>query len=338
MPIMMLLAGTAIAMGTAGVGIGAKGGIDQARAQKLNKNSNERMEKAAFRLEEQRKKCSCALQALGGEKLFVLNHSIRGFVDTFSKLKNVDFTVSEGLEELEKIRLDKQEFEEMQDMTHFSSSLLEGASAGAVGGALTAFGAYSAATSLATASTGTAIASLSGAAAKSATLAWFGGGSIASGGAGVAGGTAVLGGLVAGPALLIMGIIVGAKAGKNLENAKANAYQANETCEELENGALACIAIRRRGYLYYHLLARLDAYLTPLVYAMQEIVEKEGNDYSRFTLDSKKIIASAASAACSVKAVLDTPILTFEGNLTEESEVTAEKLLKEAGKKQIAIS
>ena len=47
------------------------------------------------------------------------------------------------------------------------------------------------------AGTGVAIGSLSGAAAKSATLAWLGGGSIASGGFGVAGGTVVLGGAVA---------------------------------------------------------------------------------------------------------------------------------------------
>ena len=80
----------------------------------------------------------------------------------------------------------------------------------AAGGSLAAFGAYSAATTFATASTGTAIASLSGAAASNATLAFFGGGSLAAGGLGMAGGAAVLGGLVAGPALLVMGIIIGA--------------------------------------------------------------------------------------------------------------------------------
>lgn len=60
---------------------------------------------------------------------------------------------------------------------------------------------------LATASTGTAISTLSGAAATNATLAWFGGGSLATGGLGMAGGTVVLGGLVAVPAIIIMGLI-----------------------------------------------------------------------------------------------------------------------------------
>ena len=47
--------------------------------------------------------------------------------------------------------------------------------------------------SLGTASTGTAISTLSGAAATKATLAWLGGGAIAAGGLGIAGGAVVLG-------------------------------------------------------------------------------------------------------------------------------------------------
>ncbi|MCY3774106.1 MAG: hypothetical protein OXG98_19050, partial [Gemmatimonadetes bacterium] len=58
------------------------------------------------------------------------------------------------------------------------------------------------------------ISGLSGAAAKSATLAWFGGGSIASGGGGVAIGSAVLGGVVAVPATLVTGFFIGNKVQK----------------------------------------------------------------------------------------------------------------------------
>ena len=65
---------------------------------------------------------------------------------------------------------------------------------------------------LGSASTGTAILSLSGAAATNATLAGLGGGSLAVGGGGMALGSIVLGGLVAGPALLVGSFFVGAKA------------------------------------------------------------------------------------------------------------------------------
>lgn len=80
-----------------------------------------------------------------------------------------------------------------------------GAIAGTGMGAGTAAGMFVAVSAARTASTGTAIASLSGAAASSSTLAWLGGGSLAAGGMGVAGGTAVLTGIVALPALLAIG-------------------------------------------------------------------------------------------------------------------------------------
>jgi len=44
----------------------------------------------------------------------------------------------------------------------------------------------------------------------------------------MAGGTMVLGGLIAGPALLVMGVIVGAKSQEKLEKALANKAQADE--------------------------------------------------------------------------------------------------------------
>ncbi|MBD9730459.1 helix-turn-helix transcriptional regulator [Streptomyces sp. H28] len=74
-----------------------------------------------------------------------------------------------------------------------------GAAGAAVGGAA-AYGAFTAAALFGTASTGTAISTLSGVAATNATLALLGGGTLAAGGAGMAGGTLLLTGMVAAPA------------------------------------------------------------------------------------------------------------------------------------------
>ncbi|MCG9751999.1 hypothetical protein L1D54_16095 [Vibrio brasiliensis] len=79
----------------------------------------------------------------------------------------------------------------------FNTSLNTGFG-GLVGGSA-ALGAWGLVSLVGSASTGTAISSLSGVAATNATLAWFGGGSIATGGAGMAGGFWVLGGIVAAP-------------------------------------------------------------------------------------------------------------------------------------------
>ena len=326
MPLPVLFIAVPAVLGSTGVGLTAKAGADHHAAKKLNDKSNLRIENAGLKLEKLREECGTSLQKLGEEKFFVLNNSIKNFVDLFGQLKNVDFTNSIGLEELGKFHVDKKEFKELEEMSKFTFSLGEGAVAGAAGGALAAFGAYSAAGMFATASTGTAIASLSGAAASNATLAFFGGGALSAGGLGMAGGTAILGGIVAGPALLVMGIITGAKAGKDLENAKANVAKANEICEQFENGSLQCIAIRRRTYMFYNLLAHLDCFLMPLCFEMEKIIAKEGTDYSVFCQESKKSIACAASVAVTIKAVLDSPILTEEGNLTDESRKAIENV------------
>ncbi len=323
MPIPFLFIGIAAVTGVTGMGATVKAGVDHSKAKSLNENSNRRMENAALRLDGKRVLCGKALQELGEIKTFVLANSVRSFLYSFTQIKNVDFSNSVGLEETDKLRIDQKDFEELSHLSMFSTSLVEGGITGTIGGALTAMGAFSAAGSLATASTGTAIATLSGAAAQNATLAFFGGGSLATGGLGMAGGTAVLGGLVAGPALLVMGIITGAKAGKALEDAKANASKTNEICKEFELGTDVCIAIRRRSYMFYNLIARLDTYMVPLIDKMNEIIQNEGIDYSKYTIDSKKTIAAAASIAVTIKSVLDTPILTETGELTKCSEEMA---------------
>lgn len=323
MPLPLLFIGIAAATGTFGVGSTIKAGIDANTAKLVNRSANEIVQNAIDWVNAQRLACGRSLTQLGEEKLFVLSSSITEFLDCFQKIKNVDFKDSEGLDELKKMHIDEQDFVEMRSLVNFAGSLASGAVAGTAGGALAAFGAYGAAQALAFASTGTAISALSGAAATNATLAFFGGGSLAAGGLGMAGGTAVLGGLVAGPALMVMGLVAGNAAKKNLEKAYTNKAEAIQIASQLNVAGLQCETIRRRTYMFYNLLARLDTYFLPLIYKMEDIVANEGEDYRAYSTDSKKVIASCASVAVSVKSVLDTPLLTDDGLLTDESESTA---------------
>lgn len=326
MPLPLLFIGLATATGSVGVGKSIKAGMDASKAKQINKSANEIVQESTDWLNEQRLACGKSLGYLGEEKLFVLNSSITEFLDSFTKIKNVDFRETEGIDELKNLKIDQKDFEELQSMVNFAGSVAGGAVAGTAGGALVAFGAYGAAQALACASTGTAIASLSGAAATNATLAFFGGGSLATGGLGMAGGSAVLGGLVAGPALMVVGFVAGAAAKKNLDKAYTNKAEAIQIAEELSAGALQCEAIRRRTYMFYNLLARLDSYFLPLIYKMEDILKTEGDDYKLYKPDSKKAIASCASIAVTIKSVLDTPLLTEEGGLTEESKTIVSSL------------
>lgn len=312
--------------GIAGAGKTVKSVVDNHKANRLTDDANARVDAARENLDRSRRICADALAALGEEKLFVLNNSIAGFIESFERIKNLELVDSLGLEELRKLRVDKESLAELKEMQKFAASVAGGVSAGIAGGALTAFGAYNAAMVFGAASTGTAISTLSGAAATNATLAFFGGGSLAAGGAGIAGGMMVLGGLVAGPALLVMGLITGKKADEKLELAKANSAQANEICEELGNAAFQCDAIRRRTNLFYTFLARLDARLVPLVFQLQDVLADEGEDYATYSPEAKSVVLRAATMAGSVKSILDTPILTEEGALTAESEGLVESL------------
>lgn len=328
MPIPLFFIGAAIATGVIGGSKTVKAAVDNNTATRINTRANENVEAAKDKLNLQRQLVSTSLEELGKQKLDVLNHDVMDFIHAFEQIKNVDFQSSVGLEELKNLHIDQNTFEELKELGNFAIEVAGGITAGAVGGALTALGAYGAAATFASASTGTAIATLSGAAATNATLAFFGGGALAAGGLGMAGGMVVLGGLVAGPALLVMGLITGAKSQEKLENALANKAQADEIVESLEAASFQCSAIRRRTYMFYNLLAHMDSIFMPQIWNMQDIIQAEGTDYREYKPESKKMIAMAASTACTIKSILDTPILTEDGELTESSE----KLTGEIGK------
>lgn len=328
MPLPLLFIGIIAFTSSAGVGGVIKAGFDENKAKLLNKNANEIVKESTDWLNAQRLACGNSLSQLGEEKMYVLTSTVAEFLNTFQKLKNVNFKDTEGLEELNKMHIDEHTFVEMRSMVNFAGSIAGGTVAGTAGGAFVALGAYGAAQALAAASTGTAIASLSGAAATNATLAFFGGGSLAAGGLGMAGGAVVLGGLVVGPALAVVGLFAGNAAKKDLEKAYTNKSEAIQIATQLNTAGLQCETIRRRTYMFYNLLARLDTYFLPLIYKMEDIFENEGDDYSKYSKESKAIVASCASIAVSIKSVLDTPILSDDGLLTNESEEKATSIEK----------
>jgi hypothetical protein len=127
---------------------------------------------------------------------------------------------------------------EQRDIEAFAGALtadvnwIKGAGVAALTGAGAYAGIPSAVTLVGAASTGTAISSLSGAAAQSATMAWLGGGSLAAGGGGVALGTTALGVVTIGPTMLIGGLTLNSQGEKAMTSAKGHEVKVAVAVEE----------------------------------------------------------------------------------------------------------
>ena len=58
----------------------------------------------------------------------------------------------------------------------------------------------------------------------------------------------------------------------------------------------------------------------PLFSDMCAVIQNSGTDFSKYTDEEKQIIAKTLALAGAIKAILDTPILDADGNLTTKSE------------------
>ena len=244
MPLPLLLVGAAVAAAGWGVkkGIDAKSDFDA--AESINEDAQEIFDKAKRSLEECQEETQSRLESLGRQKALLFEEALIPFVETYSRIKNVDFEDTNILDD--NIQITSGEILEIRDAAIHMKEVVGGA-AGALGsGALAGLAAYGS-VGLASASTGTAIAGLSGAAATNATLAWLGGGSLAAGGLGIAGGTAVLGGIVAAPVLLVGGLMLASKAEEAKENAVSNRLKAKAAAEAMETAEVAARAIGRKA-------------------------------------------------------------------------------------------
>jgi hypothetical protein len=178
---------------------------------------------------------------LGKLKQEIFVNQIKYLVDAINTLndKEASSTLKDFQEEIEALNVP-----EMRAMEAKGLELGSGLEDGAISGSLVGLAAYGAVGELASASTGTAIASLSGVAAKNATLAWLGGGPLAVGGLGMAGGTVVLGGVVVGPALAVAGWRMASGAEKALTEARKYANEADIAIAEIDKIKVVLAGLR----------------------------------------------------------------------------------------------
>jgi hypothetical protein len=215
MPLPFILWAAAAGLAATGVVKGADALDIFNEAKEIGNNSEKRYKKSQNDLELCKEKTNRSLQELGELKLSIFKNQINHLVQTMKKYKDaksklVGFNTTISIEELA----------QMERLVLKSLEISQGLGKGLGAGVTAAFGAYGSVGAFAAASTGTAISTLSGAAATNATLAWLGGGALSAGGFGVAGGTLALGGIVLGPALAIGGFMLASKAEQALTQAK----------------------------------------------------------------------------------------------------------------------
>lgn len=231
MAIPVLLWGAAAALAATGVVKGAGAISDMNEAKEIGERAERRHKRRSEKLDEVRDETNVCFEELGRLKISIFNNQINHILHLLHNTnhKKVRSEI-EGFNSTFSIT----ELKEMESMVATSLELSMNLGSSALTGALTGFAAYGSVPLLATASTGTAISTLSGAAATNATLVWLGGGSLAAGGFGMTGGMLALGGIVAGPALAVGGFMLASKAEEALTEAKAYAAQVDEAIAEMD--------------------------------------------------------------------------------------------------------
>jgi len=336
MPIPFILGGLAAAAAAYGVKKGLDANDDMNDAKVLNEDAQNLAKKAENRIESSRKKTAESIEELGRTKIEILSTSMKQFVKAFSRIKNVNFKDSVGMEELKDFTPDSVDFSNLEKASFKASDMASGGLGGIAAGSLMAAGTYGAVGGIgilgATATTGTAIAGLSGAAATNATLAWLGGGALSAGGFGMAGGMMVLGGLVAGPALAIGGAFMASKAKEALYAAEENYDKARAFDEQSKNIATELGAVSTRAVQIQDILVQLNEYFIKSNDAMLDVIFDAGSNWKNYNVNQKKTVGACAQLAKTIKVILDTSLLGENGEITVASKdavITGQKALED---------
>jgi len=346
MPIPFLLLGGAIASGIAGIVKGVEATSKNAQAKEILEEAETFFETNKDLLETQRQTTHKKLEDYGKLKIKIWDEQFSRFLELYQNFKDVKFEGQVGLDNELKDSLTPETLKEMETLSITAGEIVTGG-LGALGtGALAGVASYGGAMMFASASTGTAIASLSGVAATNATLAWFGGGSLAAGGLGMAGGAAVLGGLIAGPIIAVGGFFMAAKANENLEHAKSKSKEVDVAVEQMKNASSLLKQIESLTDQYQSWVIRTNEKLTTLMNQLElrvfelkqklttkstllnrikdfllHLFKQKTNkiDYKTLSIQDKELLHTNIIAVQLMKTLLEKPLMTEEGKIQSSS-------------------
>lgn len=309
MPLPFVLGFGAAVAGVTGVTKGIQGALKVNSANKTMKTAQEVHNQNLEKFENVSQSTYKKMDDLGKLELRILNQ-FEKFSDIIEKIQNRPQFQSFEREKCKLPSYDKEDLKKVSVGAGVLLGGLSGAVLGTAGGFAAAGATTSAVMALGTASTGTAISSLSGIAATNATLAALGGGSLAVGGGGMALGTTILGAASLGIGLLVGGILFDVTGKKLSENAneaydqmKKAENQINTICKylnELDKVAKEYIASLKSVYKRY-----LN-YYSRLSYIVNEDNKVDWNNFNeeeRLVTQNTILLVQLLYEMCQVKLV-----------------------------------
>jgi hypothetical protein len=291
------------------------------KAKKIKEESQVKYENILNDLKNHSLSLNNRIENYGNYKLTTLTTTVKSFLDFLKKIGH-DNTGKE-YEILSDIELEKHQINDLHDISYSATNILTDTTTVITIGMGLRSGAIALATKFATVSSGTAISSLSGAAGTNATLAFFGGGSIASGGFGMAGGALVLTGIGVIPAVLGAGWIIKKRGEISLTKATEFEAEIEKGIGKIEIAETTIKGIESRVYELHSLLFDINNR------AKEEF--KKLISINNVDFNNKKHVEQFQKTALLIKTVteiINTPLINDNGDLTEDSRIIKMKTTK----------
>ncbi len=231
---------------------------------------------------------------LGEKKFHVIRHGVSRFVEHFNQLKGHQFFVKDSdMQDLHKQVSVAQNFSKQLNASGMSEE-------SAIGGMFAGFGSLG----ISSFTTG---AMLGG---------WLTMGGLA--------GMAVLGGLVAGPALAILGVLSAKKMEKKLEDVKAYCCEVEKVITKAYGVIDDLLAVERVVKLFTRQIAKCDALLFSLSQDAIATMKKHNYNHSLYSQEERDQLCVTVSTLMTLSAFLKVHIIDKDQKLQEKAKMALE--------------
>lgn len=309
----VILGAAAVVSTGAGIGFGAKGINKINEAKKIGKNAESKYKESLKYIQLDWELTQLHAEKYGRLQLNVKAKTIGCFIQLLKRIgqeKNLTKTILlaqlKGYTYCEQTKQYIPVNLEAQKLASGGSKAVATMGAAGVAGAAASQSAIAAAALFGTASTGTAIGGLSGAAAWNATLAWLGGGALAAGGGGMALGTIMLGGIALGPGLAVGGFMLSGQGDKAITKAKEYEAKVNKEIGNINQFKTFLQQVKTRIQELQNLVENLNRNAVVNLNLLEYLTFNEQKDINRLK-ETYLLIQALAE-------ITTTPILDKEGN------------------------